>query len=185
MSDEQPAESSTTRVTRGAPPEGEDAGFAGLPSGGTGTTVKSGGKLPGGMGAMLGNLRETMESQRGERAFVEFTLTKKLISRDYEPQGYKDAHLTFRIVELTPEEESRAVTNAGQGMKVMAQFNEMVLASISTIGGNPANYDQKTAWLKAIGPRARKQVDRAYNDVNGIEEREGEDILATAKSGRA
>jgi hypothetical protein len=190
--DQEQEKSPTTRVERRPPDDGEpdeNAGFANLPRA-EGTRVRSGDKMPGGQQATTGILTPATLRQLagadGEREFVQFTLSEKLMGLAWKAGktgGFPpDKGAIFAMVELTPEEEDKAVSAAGAGIKLQAAFSEMVKASIWMVGGELINYDTKGKWLRAIGPRARKQVERAYNDLNGIEEAEGEAILATAQS---
>ena len=121
---------------------------------------------------------------RRARPFVTFSLPEKLLGLEWQASGYGAQHLSFSMIELTPEEEERAVGLAGQGVKLQKSFSEMVKASIYKIGDEHVTYEQKDKWLSAIGPRARKALDRCFNELNGIEEAAGESVLATATHGR-
>lgn len=191
MADEDDPKQPTTRVERQVPDDGEpneNTGFAGLPDGGT--RVRAGDKMSGAAASTNvltpDTLRALARSGDGERDFEQYTLSADLMSLGWKKgrtQGFDpEQGRVFALVELTPEEEDKAVTAAGSGIKLQAAFSEMVKASILLISGEKATYDAKTKWLRAIGPRARKQVERAYNKLNGIEEAEGEAILATAQS---
>lgn len=132
---------------------------------------------------MSGMLTSQSLGEAQQRSFLEFTIPKSATGFEWAESGFGDSCLTFCMVELTPDEESRATTNAGP-TNLMGGFNEMVKASIYKIGGSRANYDMRGNWLRAIGPGARKIVDKCFNKLNGVEEGLGEDVLASAKPGR-
>jgi len=174
----------TTRVERTLPPDNGEQGFADLPTTRATPAPQDQGSRRIGAGSAMptGFLRPEMLQR--ERPFVEFTLAAKLMGLEWGGSGYSEKHLRFAMIELTPEEEERAVGLAGSGVKLQKSFNEMVTASIYLVGGERVNYEAKGKWLSAIGPRARKAVDRCFNEMNGIEESAGESILATATHGR-
>lgn len=137
----------------------------------------------GGMASLLTNLTSGAKEAQGSRSFMEFTIPERAVSKDFFAAGFTAEHLVIQIVELTPEEENRAIAAAGQGMKFQESFAECVKASIYKIGGVKPTYDQKQNWIKALGAQ-RKLLDSAYSEVNGIKPDVGEEFLASAKSGR-
>lgn len=172
----------TTQHTR---VERSPEGFAGMPTSEAvpaSPPISGSRRISAGMALPTGLLRP--EQFQRERDYVEFQLPEKVLGLEWRTSGYSTEALRFAMTELTPEEEDRAVAMAGQGIKIQQSFNEMVKASLYTVGGHRVNYEEKSKWLKAIGPRARKLVERCFNELNGIEEAAGESILATATPGR-
>jgi hypothetical protein len=177
-----------TKVTR--EPKEAAAGFAGTPSGG----IQAGQRMPDGLTAQLmgqgmsAPAAQLLAGAVTERDGEVFVLPAKMV-----PSSLPIEQRAVMIVGLTPDEEARAIDSAGSGMKVASMFARQVAISIWAIGGHGSegdlhlgrvNDDQRNKWLKAIGPKARKLVDQAFNKLNGIEDGVGEDFLGSSQPGR-
>lgn len=120
------------------------------------------------------------ESLRQPRAYSTFTLPEGVIPSTWK---FDDRYRSFSVVELTPSEEDKAISNAGQGVKLQQAFTEMVSSSIYMIGGERATFQNRRHWLKEIGPRGRKCVEGCFTRLNGIDDAMGEECLATKQDG--
>lgn len=93
-----------------------------------------------------------------------------------------DADRTFSLSLLSTAEEELAMRAATQnGNFDGSQLNKhWMLSTVYMIGGQYTgrNFDRITEWLDAIGPKARKLVDKAFGHLHNISDAEGEAFLA-------
>lgn len=141
--------------------------FAGMPSG---AKITTGDKLPGVPGGLLVPTADAPEFP----PHMEFNLDPKKVSPTF---SMGPEMLVFGLKELDPAEERLALENGGKNpMSVQA---EMVKAALVRIGDKAPTYKEKEAWLKAIGPKARRGVDYVFQHINFMSDDEGESLLAT------
>lgn len=106
------------------------------------------------------------------------------------PQSWNrpDADRCFALTLLSVSEEEagmRAMTQGGGSPDPSAIQRHWLLATIYAIGGKYThrNFDQISQWLDDIGPQGRKYLDKAFQHLHSISERQGEDFLASMQRG--
>lgn len=163
---------SSPKKTQSVPIDAMATAFAGLAKGGGGVKIKAGDGIPGAVPAGVANSGSGME----EGTFpphVQFTL--KAWSPAFE---MGEEFLTFGIAELDPAQEAKAVELGGKSAGSVTR--ELVKMALVRIGPKARpDYAFIERWLKEIGPKARRQVDLAYMNVNLTGDDEGEAFLAT------
>lgn len=173
MSDEQ----ARNKVTRhasgdqpGAGPE-QEPGYARDPE-----SAPSFAGLPG---------RLTAAAMHKERDYVTFVIPKDEVGVLWARSGRSDCDLEIAVIEATPDMEDRASAAAGMRQDFSASYRELMISTIYMIGGEHTrgNRGKIQDWLRDIGPRARKLVERAFNAMNTIEESTAESFLDSARPG--
>ena len=79
----------------------------------------------------------------------------------------------------------RAMMSGGGTPDPSAVSRHWLLATVYAIGGRytARNFDQITQWLDDIGPKGRKCLDKAFQHLHAINDKQGEDFLASMKRG--
>lgn len=129
-------------------------GFAGLPGKGTATTPK--------------------------RASWKYVLPRRVVSRTW---SRDEGDLAFHLIEMTPDEQDRAVKASGGGQNVSAAGHQMIVRSISRIGEKACmnNHDFVERWLKDIGPKGYRLVQAAWVELHSVEDDDVETFLEAAE----
>lgn len=95
-----------------------------------------------------------------------------------------DGDRTFALTLLSVGEEEqgmRAMMQSGGSPDPSAVNRNWLLSTIFAIGGRYTgrNFDTISSWLDDIGPKGRKYLDRAFQHLHSISEKQGEDFLAS------
>lgn len=116
-----------------------------------------------------------------ERAHIEYTLPRSMVSRFYERKGFTVEDLTFCMIEITPAQQDRAAKVAGQNPSVLSR--ELMFAAIWKVGSwkGRDNRQKLQQWWDAIGSKGRRLVEAAFMEMQSVEEADVESFLASGK----